>query len=152
MAAAAAGMGVGTILEIKGNNLEASAQHDSNKYNINQLKAKENEVMRRMRANTAILEKQSDAQRGAQTTAFAGSGVDVGSGSPLRALAEQEMVAKREIFEMRRQSRLEAKQLHKQQSLLKRERGRINERRDIKNISSVFGFFGSAAKASGGAG
>ena len=151
--AAGGGMmaGAGSVLELQAIDNERKALGQAYSFNINQAKTKEAEVLRRMRINTNILERQSAKERGSQQTAFAASGV-AGGDSPLALLAEQEMFAKREIVEMRRQSMFDAKQAKLERKQLMSQRSSMNKAQDLKQIGTLLNFGGGVMKSSGGMG
>lgn len=137
----------GTIMRVASNNMQYEEQRDAFNFNIQQARLQEKEILRRMELNTRIMKRQKDAERGQQVTAFGASGIDVGSGSPLEFLADQEAIARREIAEFRYDATLRAEQAAKQRRLLERQKRRAKTARDMKNIGTFLDFGIKAATA-----
>lgn len=150
MSAAGGAMSMmGTMVQLEANNQREKARGDAVSANLAMLRQQEEEILRRMEVNTVRMKARAEQERAGQTTAFAANGVDVGSGGPLALLADQELLAKQSIYEMRRDSEFKAGQIHSRRQAMTRATNQAAQAHQLNQFATFLGGGADVAKASG---
>ena len=151
-----AGAGMGAFGQYKG----GRAQNDMARYNAALLEQRALATEQQMASETELMHDRARGLKASQRAAYAKSGADISSGTPLLVMVEQAADMERDILEQRRTRTIEAMQL-RQGAAMKRYEGRMAKRAGtvgafttllggVANIGFAGGFTGGGGVATGG--
>lgn len=140
----------GSILSGAGSIAGGRQARRAGEYNARLLNQKASAIESASRSETGLLTERARKLKGSQIAAFASSGAQISSGTPLLVLAEQSSNMQRDINETRRTRMIEAQSMRSQAAIAKYKAKQASRAGLIGGLGSILGGVGTAGLIGGG--